>query len=178
MGSVFVLQCPIRLQSCGIIKASTSSASERWMSIKSEPLTVTRPLLWTMDFFFSRKYRCSVFLLEIMSLKKKKKKIFVCVFAGDWDIRALQLYSLHWLQYHYRHQQVLWDWDEAVCTGRSVKCSIIVSLVLFLYNQMVLQQSPLKGVSVSVGFQHSHLNKLNDTNDFSLQSSWIKTMWR
>lgn len=80
MGSVFVLQCPIRLQSCGIIKASTSSASERWMSIKSEPLTVTRPLLWTMDFFFSRKYRCSVFLLEIMSFKKNKiKKIFFCV---------------------------------------------------------------------------------------------------
>lgn len=39
-------------------------------------------------------------------------------FSGDWDLGAMQLYSLHHLQHHYWDQQVLWDWDEAVCARR------------------------------------------------------------
>lgn len=67
MGSVFVLLCLIRLQSCDIMKASTSSASERWMSIKSEQLERCR------------KCRCLVLLLGLMSFKRDTVDFFVCV---------------------------------------------------------------------------------------------------
>lgn len=59
----------------------------------------------------------------------------------------------------------------------SSMCWKVFPKILCLDNQLVFEQSLYKCGSVAVWLQHSHLNELTDGDDFSLQSSWIKTMW-